>query len=91
MLYPSELPGRMILKAAMDILQTPRPAYFWCTAASLDQDIEQAIKSGCTVTGRCLSINYFGFGGDEEDRTPDLRIANATLSQLSYVPQKNCT
>jgi hypothetical protein len=28
----------------------------------------------------------FVFGGDEEDRTPDLRIANATLSQLSYVP-----
>jgi hypothetical protein len=26
------------------------------------------------------------YGGDEEDRTPDLRIANATLSQLSYVP-----
>ena len=25
-------------------------------------------------------------GGDEEARTPDLRIANATLSQLSYVP-----
>ena len=25
-------------------------------------------------------------GGDEEDRTPDLRIANATLSQLSYHP-----
>ena len=25
-------------------------------------------------------------GGDEEDRTPDLRIANATLSQLSYAP-----
>src|SRR5881409_2508668 len=29
---------------------------------------------------------YSFFGGDEEDRTPDLRIANATLSQLSYVP-----
>ena len=28
----------------------------------------------------------FQSGGDEEDRTPDLRIANATLSQLSYVP-----
>jgi hypothetical protein len=28
-------------------------------------------------------------GGDEEDRTPDLRIANATLSQLSYVPTLN--
>src|SRR5262249_22990598 len=25
-------------------------------------------------------------GGVEEDRTPDLRIANATLSQLSYNP-----
>lgn len=27
-------------------------------------------------------------GGGEEDRTPDLRIANATLSQLSYPPMK---
>ena len=27
-------------------------------------------------------------GGEEEDRTPDLRIANATLSQLSYPPNK---
>ena len=27
-----------------------------------------------------------GIGGAEEDRTPDLRIANATLSQLSYGP-----
>ena len=25
-------------------------------------------------------------GGVEEDRTPDLRIANAALSQLSYDP-----
>ena len=25
-------------------------------------------------------------GGDEEDRTPDLCIANAALSQLSYTP-----
>src|SRR5437762_13289645 len=28
-------------------------------------------------------------GGDEGDRTLDLRIANATLSQLSYVPTAN--
>src|SRR3954470_14051556 len=29
--------------------------------------------------------------GAEEDRTPDLRIANATLSQLSYRPmESNC-
>ncbi len=27
-------------------------------------------------------------GGEEEDRTPDLRIANATLSQLSYPPEE---
>jgi hypothetical protein len=35
-----------------------------------------------------MELDYFrqGIGGDEEDRTPDLRIANATLSQLSYVP-----
>jgi hypothetical protein len=26
------------------------------------------------------------YGGGEEVRTPDLRIANATLSQLSYAP-----
>jgi hypothetical protein len=32
------------------------------------------------------SAQHQGLGGDEEDRTPDLRIANATLSQLSYVP-----
>ena len=30
-----------------------------------------------------------GGGGDEEDRTPDLGIANAALSQLSYVPTIN--
>ena len=30
-----------------------------------------------------------GYGGAEEDRTPDLRIANATLSQLSYGPMVN--
>ena len=30
-------------------------------------------------------------GGEEEDRTPDLRIANATLSQLSYPPTRICS
>ena len=28
-------------------------------------------------------------GGDEEDRTPGLGIANAALSQLSYIPTRN--
>jgi hypothetical protein len=33
-------------------------------------------------------VDCFGLsgGGEEEDRTPDLRIANAALSQLSYPP-----
>ena len=30
--------------------------------------------------------NYYAVGGDEGDRTPDLSIANAALSQLSYIP-----
>src|SRR5205823_12268038 len=30
-------------------------------------------------------------GGAEGDRTPDLRIANATLSQLSYGPTASVT
>ena len=28
----------------------------------------------------------FYYGGDEGDRTPDLSVANAALSQLSYIP-----
>jgi hypothetical protein len=37
-------------------------------------------------TGSCWCQR--GFGGAEGDRTPDLRIANATLSQLSYGPDR---
>ena len=33
-----------------------------------------------------MSNPLFSCGGDEEDRTPDLCIANAALSQLSYIP-----
>jgi hypothetical protein len=32
------------------------------------------------------SPSFDVIGGEEEDRTPDLRIANAALSQLSYFP-----
>ena len=35
----------------------------------------------------CLVLTG-NLGGAEEDRTPDLRIANATLSQLSYRPMR---
>ena len=39
-------------------------------------------------TKKVLPIgNTFGTGGDEEDRTPGLGIANAALSQLSYIPK----
>ncbi len=34
------------------------------------------------------SLAFGRSGGAEEDRTPDLRIANATLSQLSYRPTR---
>jgi len=38
------------------------------------------------------SENALGeIGGAEEDRTPDLRIANASLSQLSYGPTRRRT
>ena len=41
------------------------------------------ILRGARPTGH---VGLFIGGGDEGDRTLDLRIANATLSQLSYVP-----
>ena len=33
-----------------------------------------------------INKDFERLGGEEEDRTPDLRIANAALSQLSYPP-----
>jgi hypothetical protein len=38
------------------------------------------------VIRTALDGNKRAVGGEEEDRTPDLRIANAALSQLSYPP-----
>jgi hypothetical protein len=32
-------------------------------------------------------VTDFFDGGDKEDRTPDLCVANAALSQLSYTPK----
>src|SRR3569833_2216921 len=44
-------------------------------------------KDQGAVGGSAHLFDYWEFiGGAEEDRTPDLRIANATLSQLSYRP-----
>ncbi len=36
---------------------------------------------------RAARLAIPNFGGDEEDRTPGLGIANAALSQLSYIPK----
>jgi hypothetical protein len=35
-----------------------------------------------------VSIDRFSFGGGEGIRTPDPRVANAVLCQLSYAPDK---
>ncbi len=35
-----------------------------------------------------VTDRYKIIGGDEGDRTPDLGVANAALSQLSYIPTK---
>ena len=45
-------------------------------------------KKPAVTTVLWMLLDCFGLviGGDEEDRTPDLRIANAALSQLSYFP-----
>lgn len=48
------------------------------------------IPRGVGISGKKKgpeTIRAHVYGGAEEDRTPDLRIANATLSQLSYRPQ----
>jgi hypothetical protein len=38
---------------------------------------------------KCVTCFRCKYGGDEEDRTPDLCVANAALSQLSYTPMRN--
>ena len=45
------------------------------------------VQGGTRRVPPCLvGVSQQGIGGAEGDRTPDLRIANATLSQLSYGP-----
>src|SRR5688572_4366961 len=43
----------------------------------------EEVKGEITDNNSLLVIS----GGDEGDRTPDLGIANAALSQLSYIPK----
>jgi hypothetical protein len=45
-------------------------------------------KKPAISSGFCSSLDSVGLclGGDEGDRTPGLGVANAALSQLSYIP-----
>ena len=45
-------------------------------------------KKPAISNGFFTSLDFLGLclGGDEGDRTPGLGIANAALSQLSYIP-----
>src|SRR5688572_23032690 len=45
-------------------------------------------RAGRTTRAGVAGRPFGKGGGDEGDRTLDLRIANATLSQLSYVPTR---
>ena len=48
-------------------------------------DTKNACENMRLIVG--LKPKEFGCGGEEEDRTPDLCIVNAALSQLSYFPK----
>jgi hypothetical protein len=58
------------------VTEIPFRAFFYC----LDNDS----KSQSEVIHRLVAVN----GGGEGNRTPCLRMANATLSQPSYVPTR---
>src|SRR4051794_40747287 len=59
-----------------------------CQWTSSDIAGNKKPRKPCWLRGLWNYLDCFGsvLGGEEEDRTPDLRIANATLSQLSYPP-----
>ena len=55
----------------------------WPQALGVDHRSTRNKSKGREVRGPLTCC----FGGEEEDRTPDLCIANAALSQLSYFPE----
>jgi enoyl-CoA hydratase/carnithine racemase len=55
-------------------------------ARAIARKLSRALMSRTfSISGTAISRNAPD-GGEDEDRTHDLRIANATLSQLSYPP-----
>ena len=55
------------------------------------REILRPVDIGNSATNKkARQLPGFLFGGADGDRTHDLRIANATLSQLSYRPLEPC-
>ena len=61
------------------------------------QNRSPEVKTSASPSPKCIergepsqTVISDVIGGAEGDRTPDLRIANATLSQLSYGPDRVC-
>ena len=59
-----------------------------CQKISLDDMRQAGNKKPVISNGFFTPVDCIGLclGGDEGARTPDLGIANAALSQLSYIP-----
>ena len=71
-----------------DLLQGPIgaiEAYFEDLRDVLAEPVYHELRASRTPPG---NTSLWKHGGAEGGRTPDLRIANATLSQLSYGPIK---
>ena len=64
----------------------------WCPRRSRRSPRSGAVRRPSSTVQAVVTagavLPRMGNGGAEEDRTPDLRIANATLSQLSYGPTR---
>src|SRR5690606_18763500 len=77
-LYPAELRGREAGHSRMNATRAE-------TRSGEAGTLGKALRGARTKKRRPVA-GASKDGGAEEDRTPDLRIANATLSQLSYRP-----
>ena len=64
------------------------PQTFWMLMNLIACLWTKGNKKPAISNGFFTSLDFLGLcsGGDEGDRTPGLGIANAALSQLSYIP-----
>ena len=81
-----------ILSGVEEFFDNVLAGYRWSEKPSFS---ENSLKYASSFNKKPLFLAGFGlswivldyFGGDEGDRTPDLGVANAALSQLSYIPK----